>query len=111
VTVVASRWESQPYAILEAMAQGCPIVSTDAGACPESIIHGESGLLARSEDSEDFAAKICAILGDPQGAAAMARAAREYVLTHHSAPVVVDAMLECYQAAISANRVKEGSSS
>ena len=35
VTVVASRWENQSYAVLETMFQGCPLVSTDAGGCPE----------------------------------------------------------------------------
>jgi glycosyltransferase involved in cell wall biosynthesis len=96
VTVVASRWESQPYTMLEAMAQGCPIVSTDAGACPESIVHQSTGLLAHSEDPEDFALQLCAALRDPQGAAAMGRAAREHVVKLHSPEAVVDALLECY---------------
>jgi glycosyltransferase involved in cell wall biosynthesis len=100
VAVVASRWESQPYTLLEAMAQGCPIVSTDAGACPESIFPGRTGLLARSEDAEDFAAKICAVLGDPQAAAAMGRTAREHVMRHHSPTAVADAMLDIYASVI-----------
>lgn len=100
VTVVTSRWESQPYSMLEAMAQGCPIVSTDAGACPESIVHQRNGLLARSEDSEDFALQLCAALRDPQGAAAMGRAAREHIVRHHSPEAVVDALLECYAGAV-----------
>jgi glycosyltransferase involved in cell wall biosynthesis len=100
VTVVASRWESQPYTMLEAMAQGCPIVSTDAGACPESIFPGRTGLLARSEDSEDFAAKICAVLRDPEAAAAMGRAARDHVAEHHAPSAVVDSMLELYERVI-----------
>jgi glycosyltransferase involved in cell wall biosynthesis len=104
VTVVASRWESQPYAMLEAMAQGCPIVATDAGACPESIVHERNGLLARSENPEDFALQLCAVLRDPQAAAAMGRAAREYVVKHHSAAAVVDALLECYASVIAAHK-------
>lgn len=108
VTVVASRWESQPYTMLEAMAQGCPIVSTDAGACPESIFHERTGLLARSENSEDFAAKICTVLRDPEAAAEMGRAAREHVVRHHAASVVVDTMLDCYERVISNHRAQAG---
>ena len=96
VTVVASRWENQSYALLEAMLQGCPVVSTNAGGCPESIIDGRNGRLAVSEDPEDFARKLSATLRDPGGAEVMGQAAREFVRRHHSVVAVVDAMLECY---------------
>lgn len=96
VTVVASRWENQSYALLEAMLQGCPVVSTNAGGCPESIIDGRNGRLATSEDPEDFARKLAATLRNPEGAALMGRAAREFVKQHHSAATVVDALLEHY---------------
>lgn len=100
VTVVASRWESQCYTLLEAMAQGCPVVSTDAGACAEIVSHGRTGLLARSEDPEDFAAQICAVFRDPGAAVSCGRAARDHVLRHFSTETVVDAMLERYQRTI-----------
>jgi glycosyltransferase involved in cell wall biosynthesis len=96
VTVVASRWENQSYALLEAMLQGCPVVSTNAGGCPESIIDGRNGRLAASEDPEDFARKLSASLRDPEGAAAMGLAAREFVQRDHSVAAVVDSMLEYY---------------
>src|SRR6185437_4762543 len=96
VTVVASRWENQSYALLEAMLQGCPVVSTNAGWCPESIIDGRNGRLAASEDPEDFARKLSATLRDPEEAAMMGQAAREFVKQHHNVSTVVDAMLECY---------------
>jgi len=103
VTVVASRWESQCYTLLEAMAQGCPVVSTDAGACPEIVTHGRTGLIARSEDPEAFAAQICAVFRDPDAAAAMGCAAREHVQRHFSVTTVVDTMLERFQRTITAH--------
>lgn len=96
VTVVASRWENQSYALLEAMLQGCPVTSTNAGGCPESVNDGKNGLLAASEDPQDFATKLSAVLRDPEGAAVMGAAAREYVKRHHGVTTIVDAMLECY---------------
>lgn len=106
VTVVASRWESQCYTLLEAMAQGCPVVSTDAGACAEIVTHGRTGLLARSEDPEALAAQICAIFQDPDAAADLGRAARDHVLQHFSAATVVDAMLDRFERTIAAYRAR-----
>jgi glycosyltransferase involved in cell wall biosynthesis len=104
VTVVASRWENQSYAVLETMFQGCPLVSTDAGGCPESVVNGVTGRLAKSEDSEDFAAQILAMVEDPQGARAMGQAARRYVLEQHSPKQVADASLDLYNKVISNSR-------
>jgi glycosyltransferase involved in cell wall biosynthesis len=100
VTVIASRWENQGYTVLEAMLQGCPVVCSDAGGCPESVIHGQTGLLARSEDAADFAAKINAMLDDPAAAAAMGAAARRHVLEHHSAERVAKQSLAVYERMI-----------
>jgi glycosyltransferase involved in cell wall biosynthesis len=101
VTVVASRWENQSYAVLEAMYQGCPLVSTDAGGCPESIVDGITGRLAKSEDPEDFAAQLLAMIADPEGAQRMGQAARRYVLEQHSPKSVTVASLELYNKVIS----------
>lgn len=104
VTVVASRWENQGYSVLEAMLQGCPLVCTDAGGCPESVIDGVTGRLARSEDPEDFAAKLAAVLEDPLGARTMGLAARRYVLEQHSTAAVAAASFEMYNRIISSAR-------
>jgi glycosyltransferase involved in cell wall biosynthesis len=100
VTVVASRWENQSYALLEAMFQGCPLVSTDAGGCPESVVHGVTGRLARSGDPDDFAAQILAMIADPRVAQTMGAAARRYVLEEHSPARVADVSLALYARAI-----------
>jgi glycosyltransferase involved in cell wall biosynthesis len=101
VTVVASRWENQSYALLETMFQGCPLVSTDAGGCPESVVNGLTGRLAKSEDPSDFADQILSIIKDPEGAKMMGLAARRYVLEQHSPKLVADASLDLYRDVIS----------
>jgi len=103
-TVVASRWENQSYALLEAMYQGCPVVCTDAGGCPESITHGATGLLAQSGDPADFAAKIRSVLDNPARAEAMGQAAREYATTQHSVTTIAAQALELYSQAIDHHR-------
>jgi glycosyltransferase involved in cell wall biosynthesis len=101
VTLVASRWESQGYTVLEAMYQGCPVVSTDVGGIPESVIDGVTGRLARSEDPHDFAVKIGSMLEDPEGAEAIGQAARRHVIANHSAAKVAAETLDMYQKIIS----------
>ena len=104
VTVVASRWENQGYALLEAMFQGCPVISTDAGGCPESIVDGVTGVLAKSEDPQSFSRQMLAIVNDPVRAEALGRAAREHVIKEHAANTVVESTLKIYTRVIDAHR-------
>lgn len=100
LTVVASRWENQGYALLEAMLQGCPVVSSDAGGCGESVIPGVTGMLAKAESAQDLAQKIVALLEDPGAAERLGRNAREYVRREHSPRKVVSATLQMYEEVI-----------
>jgi mannosyltransferase len=101
VTLVASRWESQGYTVLEAMYQGCPVVGTDAGGVPESVRDGITGRLARSGDPHDFAVKIGSMLEDPEGAEAIGQAARQHVIANHAPAKVAAETLEMYREIVS----------
>lgn len=104
LTVVASRSENQPYAVLEAMLQGCPVVSTDAGGCPEIIASGETGLLAKSEEANDFAQQILQIMEHPEHAAALGFAARRHVIDNYAPAKVADSAIEMYERVIAGYR-------
>lgn len=99
-TVVASRWENQGYTLLEAMAQGCPVVCSDAGGSPESVIHGRTGLLARSEQPADFALQLATLLDDRQCAETLGASARQYVLDNHSVRKVATDSVALYERVI-----------
>jgi glycosyltransferase involved in cell wall biosynthesis len=49
-----SRFEGLPFALLEAMAHGVPVVASDASSIPEIIGHRVDGLLFRTGDSCDL---------------------------------------------------------
>jgi glycosyltransferase involved in cell wall biosynthesis len=100
VTVVASRWENPGYTMLEAMLQGCPLVCSDAGGCPESVIPGITGRLAKSANPDDFAAQLCATMDDPRSAQRVGEAARQLVLAKHSPDRVAAASMELYERII-----------
>ncbi len=65
-----------PLVILEAMASGLPVVSTDIGAIREQVIQGETGLLVRPGDAADLAGVLRSLAEDPDRRRRMGRAAR-----------------------------------
>lgn len=70
--------------LLEAMAQGVPVVACDVGGIPDIVKHGETGLLARQRDPEDLASRIVQILDDPSLTERLVRRGRGHVRSSFS---------------------------
>ena len=66
IYVQPSNGEGISIAIIEAMLAARPIVVSDAGALPDMIDDGETGLMCRVLDAEDLAAKIAALARDQE---------------------------------------------
>lgn len=67
---------------LEAMAAGLPVVSTTAAAIPETVRHGQTGILLPPGDVYAIAGALLLLLNDPELRARYARAAREAVVAY-----------------------------
>jgi glycosyltransferase involved in cell wall biosynthesis len=76
-----SLFEGLPLAVLESMATGLPVISSDCTSLPELIESGKHGLLFRSGNPCDLVDKVIWALDHPQEMATMADAARERVQT------------------------------
>ena len=76
VVVVASRQENFCMTAVEAAAQGCPVVLSDAGGNPELLSDGESALYFRNEDGADLARALARVLTDRELAARLGARAR-----------------------------------
>jgi glycosyltransferase involved in cell wall biosynthesis len=68
-----------PTSVLEAMAVGVPVITTDVNGLADVVEHGKTGLVVPQRDPAGLAAAIERLLGDPELAADMAAAARERV--------------------------------
>lgn len=81
--LMAAGSDDSCRAALEAMAAGCPVVARRVGALPETVVHGETGLLVDDDRPESVARALHAILADRararhMGGAGRARAEREF---------------------------------
>ncbi len=57
-------YEGHPWVIVEAMAAGLPIITTDHAAIAESVVHGENGFLVEKQSAEAVAEAIEMLLKD-----------------------------------------------
>ena len=76
IFVLPSWAEGQPYAILEAMCFGLPVVASAVGAIPETVGDGEQGLLIEPHDVEGMHAALEQLITDEDLRRRMGTAAR-----------------------------------
>jgi glycosyltransferase involved in cell wall biosynthesis len=88
--------EASPVSILEALAAGTAVVSTDVGSIRETVIPEQTGLLVQSEDIEGFASAISRLLDDESARITMGQSGRELVMRTGS----LTSMVEGYQMLI-----------
>ena len=66
VFVMPSVKEGLPYALMEAMAAGLPIIASRVGGIPDLIEHEKNGLLVEPKDNLDLAQKLEKIIQKPE---------------------------------------------
>jgi phosphatidylinositol alpha-1,6-mannosyltransferase len=65
---------------LEASSTGVPVVAGDSGGAPETVRHGETGLIVDGTDIDQIATATSEILADPDRAARMGAAGRRWAV-------------------------------
>jgi 1,2-diacylglycerol 3-alpha-glucosyltransferase len=105
VFVFASRTETQGLVLLEALAQGRPVVST-AVLGTASILQPNCGARVSPENSETFAQTVLDVLEDPQRAAKLSAQARVYAQSWASANMAWR-LAELYKEVIAGRAVPE----
>ena len=82
--ILPSVADPLPVVVLEAMANGKPVVATCSGGTEEMIIEGQTGLLCPVGDSKQMAQAIISLLNNPSQMKTMGVAALERLKKHFS---------------------------
>jgi glycosyltransferase involved in cell wall biosynthesis len=95
--LMAAGSDDSCRAALEAMAAARPVIARKVGALPETIRHGETGLLVDDDHPETVAQALGEILADPARGRAMGAAARARAETDFSADRSVQTVERVYR--------------
>ncbi len=80
VFLLTSREEGLPNVVIEAQAQGVPVVTTPAGGAPEAIDPGQSGFVVDTPGAAGLAVAVVRALDDRVWAEAASARARSFVV-------------------------------
>lgn len=94
-----SRWEACPYAALDAMVAGRPLVASEVDGLADLVLDGQTGLLVAPEVPKQLAAALDRLAADADERARMGRAARTRALDSFSLEGMVSRTETVYEAA------------
>lgn len=94
IYVLPSYREGTPRTVLEAMAMGRPIITTDAPGCRDTVIDGYNGYLVPVKAVEELAAAMERFIVNPALVIKMGKASRQLVEEKFDVNAVNQSMLE-----------------
>jgi glycosyltransferase involved in cell wall biosynthesis len=100
VSVLSSRSEGSPNALLESMAAHVPTVATAVGGVPEIAGDKETALLIPTSDADAMATAIGSLLSDESLAHRLSEAAYQAVTTRFTPEARVTRLVEIYQSVL-----------
>lgn len=94
--VIASKFEPFGLSVLEAMAAGLPIVSTDVDELPEILDGGRAGVLVPPERPENLAEALARVCADGDLRIRLGSHARQIAQARYSLPAALKAYVSLY---------------
>jgi glycosyltransferase involved in cell wall biosynthesis len=105
IFVFASKSETQGLVLLEAMAQGTPVVAIAELGTASILVEGEGALIA-NENTLEFAEKVHQLLIYPEQRFELGERAKTYVSEHWTASIQAEKMAKFYSKLISQKAFK-----
>jgi Glycosyltransferase len=96
IYMMSSIFEGLPIALLEAMACGCPVVTTDAGGIKEVIRYNTDGLMCTVDDTDNLVEMVCGLGTNPIERERLARNARKRIEESFSLQSMVSQLESLY---------------
>lgn len=94
VYVLPSYREGTPRTVLEAMAMGRPVITTDAPGCRETVVDGENGYLVPVKSVDALVGAMLKFIETPENIELMGTNARRVIDTKYDVRQVNQMMLE-----------------
>lgn len=94
VYVLPSYREGTPRTVLEAMAMGRPVITTDAPGCRETVVDGDNGFLVPVKSVDGLVSAMERFLLEPDLAIRMGRRSREIAVEKYEVHKVNTVMLK-----------------
>lgn len=95
--VISSDNEGTPASLIEAMAAGCPVISTSVGGVPDFVKNGETGRLVPPRDPAALAAAILNLFTEEKKTEQMAQTAKNMALKQYNSERLVADIDRLYQ--------------
>ena len=93
VFVLPSYHEGTPKTVLESMAMGRAIITSNAPGCKETVVDGINGFLTEVKNSFDVAAKMKEMIENPERVVSMGKKSREIAVETFDVKKVNDVIL------------------
>jgi glycosyltransferase involved in cell wall biosynthesis len=104
IVVLPSRNEVLPVCLLEGACAGAALVATPVGSVPDVLQEGRNGLTIRPDDPDGLARALAQLIGDGARREAFRAASREIYVSRFRLEIMVEALREIYDKAVSASR-------
>jgi glycosyltransferase involved in cell wall biosynthesis len=99
--VFPTRFDYSPYAVIEAMSAGVPVISTRVGAIPEMVEDGVGGFLIEAGSAAPLAERVSWAIDNRAQLPAMGARGRERAIEYYAAernyPQLLDTLAEVVQ--------------
>lgn len=102
--IIPSLTEGLPYVLLEAMANGIPVLSTSVGDIPHLIDHGSTGFLIDPGDIEGLSKYMMRFLKHTDKSQKMAQQGRDLILKNFSAKQMTEKTESLYRSLLTSDR-------
>jgi len=100
VFVLASRLENAAISHLEAMAHSLPVICSDANGTKCYVRSGENGFVVKTDDVDDLARHLEAIIRNRERLMEMGARSHELVVSEHAPRQYVETMLALVKSAV-----------
>lgn len=92
--------EGHPWVMVEAMANGLPIIATDQGAIIESVIEGKNGFIVPAESPEKIAEKLELLINDAELRNQFSKNSKQFYNTNFTEEKMVENLAKVFNSVL-----------